>query len=78
LGASRLLISFDRKVCAVAALLRSLRLLGEGCEMSKVSVKGVLIGAIVDVVASGIAGIPLVLYVVRIEFSWHTKNRIGQ
>src|SRR5215468_12200931 len=31
--------------------------------MTKVSVKGVLIGAIVDVVASGIAGIPLVLYV---------------
>jgi putative membrane protein (TIGR04086 family) len=31
--------------------------------MTKVSVKGVLIGAIVDVIASGIAGIPLVLYV---------------
>jgi len=31
--------------------------------MTKVSVKGVLIGAIVDVVASGIAGVPLVLYV---------------
>src|SRR5215470_11589844 len=31
--------------------------------MTKVSVKGVLIGAVVDVVASGIVGIPLVLYV---------------
>src|SRR5215470_15011360 len=31
--------------------------------MNKISVKGVLIGAVVDVVASGIAGVPLVLYV---------------
>jgi hypothetical protein len=31
--------------------------------MSKISVKGVFIGAIVDVVASSLAGIPLLLYV---------------
>jgi hypothetical protein len=31
--------------------------------MSRVSVKGVLIGAIVDVVSSGIVGLPLVVYV---------------
>jgi hypothetical protein len=32
--------------------------------MNKISIKGVIIGAIVDVVASGIAGIPLILYVI--------------
>jgi hypothetical protein len=32
--------------------------------MNKVSVKGVLVGAVVDVVSSGIVGIPLVLYVI--------------
>ncbi len=46
--------------------------------MSKVSVKGVLIGAIVDIVASALMGVPFAIYAMsKLDLAHTPKNQIG-
>jgi hypothetical protein len=46
--------------------------------MSKVSIKGVLIGGIVDVVSSVVLGLPFAIYAIsKIDFAHTPKDRVG-